>query len=772
MAQPPNYTRQYNFTDYATTNPSDPLPGVQVDGELNKAKLTLDALVANIGLIQRDDGLLANASVHKDAFDTNALALIGLSGYTNRGNWATGVSYAVGDLVNFNSATYLATVGHTSSSAFATDTATKWILLANGAINTTSYSVDKFEGTGSQTAFTLSYSYSSTTDVLVFVNGALKNPTDDYTISGTTLTFVAAPSTPAQAGNENVIMWGGAVVAEAAKAAAAASASNASGFADEADNWARKTTGLVESTDYSSKAWAIGGTGVTNTASKGAAKEWATKTSGTVDGTDYSSKYWATSVPVTNVSTNIGDVTTVAGQISPTNNIATVAGKATQIATLAGLNTEIGNLSPISAAISGVNTISSAVAAVNTNSSNINHVAGVNAEVTTVAGQISPTNNIATVAGKAAEITTLAGLNTEIGNLSPISAAISGVNTISAAVTAVNTNAPNINNVAAQISPTNNISTLAGLSTEISALYGIRVAVSEVAAIDSNITAVATNIAAVNSFSDQYKTGNSNPYSSPSSGDLWFDTSSSTLKVYGSSGFQNAGSTVNGTSARYDYVVGTNSGTYTSGSTTVFPGAYDVGFVDVYLNGTKLAPSDFTATNGTSITLAVAAATGDDICIVGYGTFQVATALAKSGGTMTGNIVFNSTQTFDGRDVSADGTKLDGIEAAATADQTNAEIRALVESATDSNVFTDADHTKLNDIEASATADQTDAEIKTAVENATNITLGGSPTTTTQSASDNSTKVATTEYVTAAVAGVDLSANSLLAQLHATVLSF
>jgi hypothetical protein len=44
----------------------------------------------------------------------------------------------------------------------------------------------------------------------------------------------------------------------------------------------------------------------------------------------------------------------------------------------------------------------------------------------------------------------------------------------------------------------------------------------------------------------------------------------------------------------------------------------------------------------------------------------------------------------------ADHTKLDGIEANATADQTNAEIRAAVEAASDSNVFTDADHTKLN----------------------------------------------------------------------------
>mgnify|MGYP003643087304 FL=1 len=66
-----------------------------------------------------------------------------------------------------------------------------------------------------------------------------------------------------------------------------------------------------------------------------------------------------------------------------------------------------------------------------------------------------------------------------------------------------------------------------------------------------------------------------------------------------------------------------------------------------------------------------------------------------------------------------DHSKLNAIEASATADQTDAEIRTAVEAATDSNVFTDADHSKLNAIEASATADQTDAEIRTAVEAAT-----------------------------------------------------
>ncbi len=88
--------------------------------------------------------------------------------------------------------------------------------------------------------------------------------------------------------------------------------------------------------------------------------------------------------------------------------------------------------------------------------------------------------------------------------------------------------------------------------------------------------------------------------------------------------------------------------------------------------------------------------------------------IVTTGTISTGS--FSTSGTVDGRDVAADGTKLDTIETGATADQTAAEIRTLVESASDSNVFTDADHSKLNAIEAGATADQTNAEIRAAVE--------------------------------------------------------
>ena len=100
--------------------------------------------------------------------------------------------------------------------------------------------------------------------------------------------------------------------------------------------------------------------------------------------------------------------------------------------------------------------------------------------------------------------------------------------------------------------------------------------------------------------------------------------------------------------------------------------------------------------------------------------------------SVSGNITVSGT--VDGRDVATDGTKLDGIEASATADQTSAEIRTLVEAATDSTVFTDADHTKLNGIAASAdvtsitVSDGTNSTARTAGSTITFASVGNETT--------------------------------------------
>ena len=53
---------------------------------------------------------------------------------------------------------------------------------------------DYFNGTGSQTAFTLTRSVASVNDIQAVVNNVVQVPNDAYTLSGTTITFTSAPS--------------------------------------------------------------------------------------------------------------------------------------------------------------------------------------------------------------------------------------------------------------------------------------------------------------------------------------------------------------------------------------------------------------------------------------------------------------------------------------------------------------------------------------------------------------------------------------------------
>ena len=57
---------------------------------------------------------------------------------------------------------------------------------------------DYFNGTGAQTAFTLSRTVASVNDIQAVVNNVVQVPNDAYTISGTTITFTSAPSSGTQ----------------------------------------------------------------------------------------------------------------------------------------------------------------------------------------------------------------------------------------------------------------------------------------------------------------------------------------------------------------------------------------------------------------------------------------------------------------------------------------------------------------------------------------------------------------------------------------------
>jgi hypothetical protein len=86
--------------------------------------------------------------------------------------------------------------------------------------------------------------------------------------------------------------------------------------------------------------------------------------------------------------------------------------------------------------------------------------------------------------------------------------------------------------------------------------------------------------------------------------------------------------------------------TATGGQTTFTPsGSYQVGFINVIRNGATLAPADYTATNGTTVTLANACTAGDTVVIQVFNLTSISGALPLTGGTVTGATTFNSTVT-------------------------------------------------------------------------------------------------------------------------------
>ena len=208
--------------------------------------------------------------------------------------------------------------------------------------------------------------------------------------------------------------------------------------------------------------------------------------------------------------------------------------------------------------------------------------------------------------------------NTSWKQLVPTTSQQANIDTVAA-------NNTNITTVAGQISPTNNISSVASNATNIGLVGGSITNVNLVGGSIGNVNEVGNNMGSVNEFGERYRVASSAPTTSLNEGDLYFDTTADELKVYKSSGWSAAGSTINGTSARFNYVATANQTTFTGADAVGNTLAYDAGFVDVYLNGSKLLNgTDVTVTSGSSVVLASGATAGDIIDIVGFGTFNVA----------------------------------------------------------------------------------------------------------------------------------------------------
>jgi len=221
-----------------------------------------------------------------------------------------------------------------------------------------------------------------------------------------------------------------------------------------------------------------------------------------------------------------------------------------------------------------------------------------------------------------ADINTLAGIS-----------GLSSLATNQANINVVATNIANVNNVGSDINKVIEVANdLQEAVSEIDVVSNNIANVNLVGTDIANVNSVAGNIASVNNFGSKYKISANAP-SNPTEGMLWYDTTNDIMKVYSGSAFANAGSSVNGTSGRFKYIATANQTTFSGASHSDTGGAtlvYDSGFINVFKNGVHLDPSDYTATDGSSLVLDVGASLNDEIYILTFGTFNVASISANS----------------------------------------------------------------------------------------------------------------------------------------------
>jgi hypothetical protein len=106
--------------------------------------------------------------------------------------YRNGVKLAIADYTASNGTTIVLATGATSGDIIE--------VIAFGSVNTAAViTAEDFNGTGSQTAFTMSVTPANSASVIIAISGVVQDPST-YTVSGTTLTFSTAPP----AGTDNI----------------------------------------------------------------------------------------------------------------------------------------------------------------------------------------------------------------------------------------------------------------------------------------------------------------------------------------------------------------------------------------------------------------------------------------------------------------------------------------------------------------------------------------------------------------------------------------
>ena len=329
---------------------------------------------------------------------------------------------------------------------------------------------------------------------------------------------------------------------------------------------------------------------------------------------------------------------------------ATSATAAASSATAAASSATAAAASESAAATSETN---AATSASNASTSETNAAPSATNAATSATNAATSETNAGTSATAAASSATAAAASATAAAASESAAATSETN----AATSASNASTSETNAAASASSASTSATNAATSETNAATSASNASTSETNAATSASAAAASQTAAAasaasaasayDSFDDRYLGVKASDPTVDNDGDplsaglLYFSSSENIMKVYDGASWIAATSAGNVSLILYEYTATSGQTTFSGADDNAATLSYTVNNIQVVMNGVILDPSDYTATNGTSVVLASGAAANDLINIYAFKSFTVAdTVSASAGGTFSANVSF------------------------------------------------------------------------------------------------------------------------------------
>ena len=418
-----------------------------------------------------------------------------------------------------------------------------------------------------------------------------------------------------------------------------------------------------------------------------------------------------------------------------TTNINTVAGIQANVTTVAGIQANVTSVANISANVTSVANNETNINSAVSNASNINTVAGISSDVTAVAGKaslitadfVSDLNtlavtdvindiNLLATSDIVSDLNTLATTDI-VSDLNTLATTdiVSDINTLATSDIVTDLNLLATSDFVADLNTmatTTNVNNLSTVATNI-----------------SNVNTAASSISEITSFNDLFAVSATAP-TSPSNGDLWYDTTNSRLMVYVTNSFQQAGAYLQGLTSTHVFTCTANQTDFTTDDSNNTMSIHANGNTLVFMNGVRLTEGTSSTNdyyfNGNTIKLNSAADAGDLLLV------EVFTKISTTQETSLNALVTTAqghANTASGHATTATTKASEASTSASNAStsESNAAASASTASTKASEAATSASNASTSESNAASSASAAAASAATA-QNAANFSVAGDTT--------------------------------------------